>query len=116
MGTCSRSWASQPVISPSATTNPSPVPSDLPDLTPDEIKETIRLLKACDSTLSDCQKANRDKAELIKDQQKQLDEQATSIENLKKDSNSLINSKTLWFGIGAIFTGLLVFLVKSSSR
>jgi len=95
--------------SPSATISPSP------NLTPEETQHVIDLLKSCDSTLTKCEQANKDKDELIKAQQAQLNEQIKQTEALKTDAESFWNSKPLWVAVGAVLTGLLVFLTKSNN-
>lgn len=66
------------------------------------------LLRQCDLALEGCNKANEDKANLIKKQNELLNSQSERISDLEKTQPS----KTLWFILGAVFTGLVTFLVK----
>jgi hypothetical protein len=79
------------------------------NLTPTENKDLSDLYKACDKTLSLCEKANKDKDDIIIGQQNIIDEQA---KELKKSDDGILNSKGLWFIIGAIFTGIITALAR----
>lgn len=99
----------------SARSHPKPTPSDIvvpiigpkqTDLTPDDIKALKDILQACDSSLTKCEEANKDKGAVIEKQQEELNAALNDEEDLRSSSSSIINNKLLWFGLGVVFTGL----------
>jgi hypothetical protein len=63
------------------------------------------LIRACDRALSDCDKALAASEALNKGQAELLLESRKRIEKLEGEKSSLLNSKVLWFALGAIGMG-----------
>lgn len=94
------SLVSHPATSQNETINQAP-------LTIEEQSDLGDLLKSCDSALRACDKANKDKAEVIKKQDDLIKLQAKQYEELEKSQSGIFNSKGFWFALGSILTVLI---------
>lgn len=90
--------------------SPSPTPSQTINLTPQETSDLIDLFKACDATATSCEKANRDKDALVAKQGEALAASQAQLQAERASHTGIMESKTTWFVLGALFTGLTVFL------
>lgn len=96
-----------------ARAKPTPIASNKPiDIVPADTKALIDLLQACDTTLEKCKASNADKGVIIEEQGKVIDSSLGRVRDLEKSQDSFWNSKLLWFSVGALFTGVVVNLVK----
>jgi hypothetical protein len=82
------------------------------NLTPEETTLVIQALGACDTALGSCKKSNEDKDAVIKAQNAHNEHLVRRLTELQAKEDDIMESKPLWFGLGALFTGALVFLVK----
>jgi TolA-binding protein len=82
------------------------------NLTPQQTLEVVALLKACDTSLNNCQSAQNDKDAIIKSQEAQLSQLNDRVSGLEKEASSATNHKLLWFAAGMLLTGVTVYMVK----
>lgn len=70
--------------------------------------EIVELYTACDDAHEKCQLVIKEKEKKIQAQEKLLGENEKRIKSLESGQTN----KTLWFVLGSVVTGLLVFLIK----
>lgn len=72
----------------------------------------IELLKACDRAEKTCAQAQRDDEAIIQKQGELLVASQQALTAEREAHQGIMQSKTTWFVLGALFTGLTVFLVS----
>lgn len=74
--------------------------------------ERDELIEACDIALTKCDKALKDKNKVIQAQKEQIKQSQDRVAELEGRGSDILSSKQLWFILGALFTGLVGFLVR----
>ncbi len=92
----------------SAATSPQP----LVNLAPDDVAGLVELLKACDSALTACDKANTDKVKELEKENELLNVTNTALDAERSRNNGLFHQPAFWFAIGVLATGGMTYLIK----
>ena len=70
----------------------------------------IEFVKACDKVIEKCDKALSDKNVKIEHLNKELEDRMNRVSELER--REILENKTVWFALGAIFSAAIMFLVR----